>query len=72
MAIAFDGTRVPNKLERMPCGGIPEFDDGSGCSYRCDFCGATIGSISQSKRCIDINNDEEYRKREWKMLGGKS
>jgi len=29
------------------------------------------GSISQPQECVEINNDEEYRKKEWKMLAGK-
>lgn len=54
-AYAFDGNRVPMYLERMPCGGIPEFDDGSGYAYRCDACGAVVGSIAQPEQCKIIN-----------------
>ena len=57
MAIAFDGTRVPDTLERMNCGGIPVFDHESGFSYRCDSCGAVIGSIGQPKRCVELNKE---------------
>jgi len=28
MAIDFNGDYAPNTLEQMPCGGVPEFDDG--------------------------------------------
>lgn len=56
MPISFDGTTVvPEYLPRMACGGTPQWDDGSGYSYRCMDCGAVIGSIGQSKECADIN-----------------
>jgi len=71
MPIAIDGSKVPAKLDRMACGGVPLFDYGSGCAYRCDTCYAVLGSIAQPQQCIDINNDEENRKTEWKMLAGK-
>ena len=71
MAIAFDGSKVPGKLEQMPCGGIPIFDYDSGCAYRCDRCYAVIGSIGQPRECVEINNDEENRKTEWALLSGK-
>lgn len=51
MAIAFDGTYVPDTLPAMPCGGIPEFDDDSGYAYRCDKCGVVIGSMSMNPNC---------------------
>ena len=35
----------------LPCGGQAEFDDGTGCSYRCWTCMATVGSIGQSQSC---------------------
>lgn len=57
MAIAIDGSRVPNTLQRMPCGGTPHFDHGSGYAYRCDTCFAVLGSIGQSNRCKEINKD---------------
>lgn len=50
-----DGALVPDKLARMKCGGVPVFDRGSMCSYRCDACGATIGSMSQPTHCIELN-----------------
>lgn len=51
MAIAFDGSYAPDVLPAMPCGGVPEFDDGSGYSYRCNQCGATVGSIAMPPEC---------------------
>jgi hypothetical protein len=58
MPIAFDGTVVPNKLPQMSCGGIPEWDFPSECYYRCDTCGAVIGSIGQSMNCKAINKND--------------
>ena len=51
----------------LPCGAEAEFDDGSGCSYRCTYCMATVGSIGQPKRC----KDEAKKWDAWKALGGK-
>jgi hypothetical protein len=59
MAIAFDGTRVPDELPRMACGGTPHFDHASGYAYRCDTCNAVIGSIGQPKSCAEINATEQ-------------
>ena len=55
MAIAIDGTMVPDKLSMMNCGGTPMFDHQSGCSYFCDNCFAIIGSISQPPECVRVN-----------------
>lgn len=54
MPRAFDGSIVPNTLPRMPCGGVPVFDQESGYAYRCDTCFAVIGSVSQPQRCKDL------------------
>lgn len=51
----------------LPCGGEAEFDTGSGCSYRCWTCMATVGSIGQSKSCKDAAKFWEN----WEELGGK-
>lgn len=51
MPIAIDGSRVPEFLSPLPCGGLPRFDDGSGFSYRCDDCGAVLGSIGMPSQC---------------------
>lgn len=58
MAKAIDGSSVPAKLETMKCGGTPMFDYESGCTYFCDVCFATIGSISQPQSCKDINDEQ--------------
>lgn len=51
----------------LPCGGIAHFDEGSGISYRCEDCMATVGSIGQPRQC-----KEEAQKYEMlKALGGK-
>jgi hypothetical protein len=55
---AFDDTVVPYRLPRMNCGGVPEFDLDSGHAYRCDTCGAVIGSIGQPKSCVEKNESE--------------
>lgn len=55
MPRAFDGTVVPRTLERMPCGGMPVFDEDSGYAYRCDLCYAVIGSMGQPDSCKETN-----------------
>lgn len=52
---------------KLPCGGIAYFDEDSGISYRCELCGATVGSIGQPQRC----KDEAQKYRIWEELGGK-
>lgn len=49
------GDYVEYRLEPMNCGGTPVFDTGSGCAYRCERCGAVIGSKGQPQRCKDMN-----------------
>ncbi len=61
MPRAVDGSLVPDTLEAMACGGTPVFDVSSGIGYRCDACFAVIGSVGQSKRCIDINDAAKKR-----------
>lgn len=51
----------------MPCGGLAFFDEGSGIGYRCEDCGAVIGSIGQPQRC----KDEAKKYEDWVKLGGK-
>jgi len=68
MAIAFDGTRVPNSLPKMACGGTPLFDNESGYAYRCDNCFAVIGSVGQPRDCVEINTDKERKEKEWMIL----
>lgn len=63
MAIAFDGSYALDSLPRMSCGGTPLFDNGSGYGYRCNTCGAVIGSIGQPRNCVEENktNTAEYQ-----------
>jgi hypothetical protein len=35
----------------LPCGGVAEFDHSSGISYRCEMCGAVVGSMGQPRSC---------------------
>lgn len=49
----------------LPC--EAHFDHGSGCSYRCVDCMATVGSMGQPRRC----KDEVVKYETWKKLGGK-
>ena len=50
---------------RLPCGGTAYFDQGSGCSYRCE-CGATVGSVGMPKPCREEADKWEVQK----ILGG--
>lgn len=36
------------------CGNTAHFDHGSGCSYRCDACFATVGSIGMPRPCKEL------------------
>ena len=33
------------------CGNTASFDDGAGYGFRCDYCGAVVGSIGMPRRC---------------------
>lgn len=46
----------------LPCGGTAYWDETSGISYRCEDCGAVVGSIGQPRKCA-----EEAEK--YKMMG---
>lgn len=37
----------------LPCGGFARFDLSSGISYRCEDCGAVVGSIGMPGHCKD-------------------
>mgnify|MGYP003346889639 CR=1 FL=1 len=63
---AFDGTPTP-MYRYLPCGSRATFDESSALSYRCDQCGATVGSVAQPQHCK--NEAEKYRI--MKILGGK-
>lgn len=52
---------------KLPCGGTAYWDEDSGISYRCELCGAVVGSIGQPQRC----KDEEQKYKNWETLGGK-
>ena len=51
----------------LPCGGTAYFDEESGISYRCELCGAVVGSIGQPQQC----KDEAQKYENWKTLGGR-
>jgi hypothetical protein len=51
----------------LPCGGTAYFDVDSGISYRCELCGAVVGSIGQAQQC----KDEMQKYDTWEALGGK-
>jgi hypothetical protein len=56
--------RVDGQMMHLPpmeilCGTTASFDEGSGCSYRCDSCGAVIGSVGMPRRCKDLYDMEE-------------
>lgn len=54
-------------LMNLPCGGIAYYEEESTChSYRCDHCGAVVGSIGMPKHCKDITEQWEIQK----ALGG--
>ena len=54
MATAFDGSAVPDWIE-TECGSDAYFDHGSGCSYICETCLCTVGSISMPGECKEIH-----------------
>lgn len=51
----------------LPCGSTAYFDESSGFSYRCEHCGAVVGSIAQPQQC----KDEAQKYENWKTIGGK-
>ena len=51
----------------LPCGGVAYFDDSSGISYRCEHCGAVVGSMGQPRECKQAAQEYELMK----ALGGK-
>lgn len=40
----------------LPCGGEACFDVASGIGYRCESCGAVVGSIGQPQACKEAAN----------------
>jgi hypothetical protein len=64
MTVYADGVKYQTMY--LPCGGVAEFDESSGISYRCLDCMAVVGSVGQPQSC-----QEEARKYDvWKELGG--
>jgi len=57
----------PDALMFLPCGGTAWFDTSSGIAYRCEDCGAVVGSIGQPQSC----KDEADKWDNWEKLGGK-
>jgi hypothetical protein len=55
------------KPMHLPCGSTAYFDTSSGISYRCELCGAVVGSIGQPRSCVE----EAQKYRIWEELGGK-
>lgn len=72
MPKAFDGTVVPAFLDPLPCGGLPRWDEGSQAGYRCETCGAMLGSIAMPKECHDMVQDEMERELVMKNIGFKN
>jgi len=68
MPTAFDGTKVPIFLDPLPCGGIPKFDNDSGYAYRCNVCGAVIGSIGIPRDCAEMVLEKEQKEQVWKAI----
>lgn len=62
--MAYDKQVLPRI--KLPCGGVAFFDEDSGISYRCELCGAVVGSIGQPQHC----KDEAKKWEAWKALGG--
>lgn len=57
----------PMDVMKLPCGGIAYFDEDSGISYRCEVCGAVVGSIGQPDECKEAERKYEVLK----ILGSK-
>ena len=51
----------------LPCGGTAQFDVGSGIGYRCEHCGAVVGSVGQPREC----KEEAQKYDALKILGSK-
>ncbi len=47
------GPGVQHDIELL-CGSSASFDYGSGISYRCNECGATLGSVGMPKQCKEL------------------
>jgi len=71
MPKAFDGSTVPLFEPPLPCGGVPRWDEGSGCGYRCMDCFAMVGSIGMPSRCRKLMEEERERETVIKAMGFK-
>lgn len=56
------GVPEPQPID-LPCGSIAYFDTGSGFSYRCDTCNATVGSIGMPRECKKLFEMEDVVKK---------
>lgn len=64
MKVVVDGVKYDPM--HLPCGGVAYFDETSGISYRCEHCGAVVGSIGMPQSC----KNEADKWESWKALGG--
>lgn len=64
MTVYADGVKYQTMY--LPCGGVAEFDESSGISYRCEMCGAVVGSMGQPNHC----REEAKKWAAWEELGG--
>jgi hypothetical protein len=53
----YESMRVPG-IETA-CGNTASFDHGAGYGFRCDACGAVIGSVGMPRRCKDLYDMEK-------------
>jgi len=67
---AFDGSLTDKYLDPLPCGGIPIFDQESGYAYRCEACGAVVGSLAMPTDCKDLWETMLEKERIWNRLKG--
>jgi hypothetical protein len=64
----YDEDYHPHDSIELPCGSYATWDEGSGIAYRCDWCGAIVGSIGQPTECVEKAKRWEANK----ILGGQS
>lgn len=51
-------TKSREKPIKLLCGAMASFDEDSGFSYRCDSCGAVVGSLGMPSRCKELYDME--------------
>jgi len=49
------------------CGNLAYFDEDSGIAYRCETCGAVVGSVGMPRLCKELYEKEKV----WNILKGK-